>query len=389
MTNTLIVGQLAFSLVLLVAAGLFARALNTGLGVDPGFDTDGVAVASFNSESWGYDEAKARAFFTALREQVEAIPGVTAVSYTVRLPLTHHSSGDEILIDGVETRASGSDAGGGVPISLANVDADYFTALRLPIVRGRAIGRSDDERAARVAVVNETLARRFWPDGSALGRTFGFRGQRVTIVGVARDARYATLTETTPPFVYFPLAQHWQTAQTLLVRTDGDAARLAPAIRRAARALDPALPRPTVTTLRQETGIVLLPQRVAAMVTGALGLVGLLLASVGLYGVIAYSASRRTREIGVRMALGARRVDVLGLIVRDGMWLAGLGVLIGLVLAAGVTRLIAGFLFDVSPFDAFTFAGMSVLFVVVALVASWLPARRAASADPVAALRAE
>jgi ABC-type antimicrobial peptide transport system permease subunit len=240
-----------------------------------------------------------------------------------------------------------------------------------------------------VAVVNETLVRRHFPDGSALGRTFTHGGAKVTIVGIARDARYASLNEETPRFVYFPIAQAWRSEQTLLVRTTGDAASLAPAIHEAVRALDPALPRPTVRTLDQETSIALLPQRVAAIVTGAMGAVGLLLATVGLYGMIAWSVGRRTREIGVRVALGAQRADVLGMIVNEGMRLTGVGVVIGLLLAAGTTRFLERFLFSVSPFDAITFAGMSLLFIAVALVASYLPARRAAAADPMMALRAD
>jgi predicted permease len=385
--NSLVVGQLAVSLLLLVAAGLFMRALDRGSRVDPGFDSGNVAVASFNTDSWGYDEAKGRAFFRALRERLEHLPGVSALSYTMHLPLTMHNNGDNIQVDG--TSATTGSKGTEVPVWLANVDAQYFDALKIPIVGGRALDANDDERATKTAVVNETLARRYWPDGSAVGRTIRYQGDQVTIVGIARDAKYSSLTETTPPFVYFPMAQHWQKTQVLLLRTAAGPDAVGPAIDRAVRAIDPALPRPTVSTLRQENSIVLLPQRVAAMVTGALGVVGLLLATVGLYGIIAYSVGRRTREIGVRVALGARRSDVLRMIVREGMLLAGIGVVIGLVLATAVTRLIAGFLFSVSPMDGVTFAAMSLLFVAVALVASYLPARRAAASDPVAALRSD
>jgi putative ABC transport system permease protein len=210
-------------------------------------------------------------------------------------------------------------------------------------------------------------------------------------VGVARDSKYESLSERTPGFVYFPTAQTWQSEQerTLLVRTTADPLSLAPALREAVHAIDAAAPRPLVRTLRQETSIVLFPQRVAAMVTGALGAVGLLLAAIGLYGVIAYSVGRRTREIGVRVALGAQRGDVLGMVVSEGMRLAITGVAIGVVLAAAATRLIAAFLFNVSPMDALTFTAMAALFIVVALVASYLPARRAAATDPLTALRSD
>jgi predicted permease len=387
MGNALIVGQLSLALVLLVGAGLFLRALRHGARVDPGFDSNNVATVSLDTQAWGYDETRGRAFFESLRRDVTSLPGVTAASYTMHLPLTMHNNGDEIRIDGIEP--PGGDPNGAIPIWLANVDVDYFDVLRVPLVAGRDFTTADDQGAPRVAVVNETFARRFWPDASAIGRTFRLHDERVTIVGIARDAKYNSLSETTPTFVYFPIRQFWSPKQTLVVRTAGDPAVLVPGIQRAVRALDPGLPRATMITLRDANSIVLLPQRVAAIVTGALGVVGLLLASVGLYGIIAYSVSRRTREIGIRLALGARNSGVVGMIVREGMRLAAIGVVLGLILAAGGARLIAGFLFTVSPLDAMTFSGMSLLFILVALVASYLPARRAASADPMAILRAE
>lgn len=375
--DALVVGQLALSLVLLVAAGLFLRALDRGQRVDPGFDTAGVVTTALPTGSWGYDEEAGRAFFGRLRERVERLPGVSAVSTAGFLPLAMGSSGDDIEVDGVEA-----------PIQYVNVDRGYFEVLRLPIVRGRPFDASDDERASRVAVVNETLARRHWPDG-AIGRTFRFRGEAVRVIGVARDAKYANLSESTPAFLYFPMAQAWNTTQTLLVRTDGDAAAMAPALRAAVRELDPAVPPPTVTTLEREAAVVLLPQRIAALVTGVLGALGLVLAAVGLYGLMAYSAGRRTREIGIRMALGAHRADVLRLMVRHGVRLAATGVALGLLLAAAATRLLAQLLFGIDPLDAVTFAGMSALFLAIALVASYLPARRAAAADPMAVLRGD
>jgi hypothetical protein len=237
--------------------------------------------------------------------------------------------------------------------------------------------------------VNETLAHRFWPDGGALGRTFRFGESRITIIGVARDAKYVDLAESTPAVVYVPIAQHWQANQTVFVRSSSNEATTALRIQQAVVSIDPLLPPPAVVTLAEATGIVLLPQRAAAWITGGLGAVGLLLAAVGLYGVMAYSTARRTREIGVRLALGAQRHDVLRLIVSGGLRLALIGVGCGLLLAAGATRVIASLLFSVSPVDFATFACMSALLVGVALVACYLPARRAAGTDPVVALRAD
>ena len=385
-SNILIVTQLAAALVLLVAAGLFIRALNRGTRADPGFDARQVATFTFFSESWGYDRARTTAFFRRLRERVEGLPGVTAAAYTMHLPLTMHNNGDNIEIDGVAS--SGGDRAR-VPVWIAQVDADYFEVLRIPLRAGRAFTRADDANAPGVAIVNETFSRKYWPDGSAMGRTFTMYGQRYTIVGIARDAKYANLTDPPTPFVYFSLDQRWSARRTLIVRTTGDPAQMGPAVHAAIREIDPGLPRVPLVTLREANSIVLFPQRIAAMVTGGLGLVGLLLASVGLYGIISYSVTGRTREIGIRLALGARTTGVVGLIVRDGMRLAVVGVVVGVLVAAGVTQLIAKFLFTVSPLDAMTFGGMSLLFIGVALLSSWLPARKAASADPMVILRAE
>ena len=378
MNRALIVGQLALSMVLLVAAGLFMRALARGQQVDPGFDMTDVTTAAFEPESWGYSEARSRAFYRALREKVEGLPGVTAVSYTGRLPLTAGSSFEDIRVPG-----------GIVSVHDAKVDVDYFSVLRIPLLEGRAFRSTDDRRGPPVAVVNETLARRGWPDGGAVGRTFLRNGQTITIVGIARDAKYATLGESTPPFAYLPVAQAWQPSQTLIVRSAAHSNQLAGAVQEAALSIEPAAPRPRVMPMGHATSIVLLPQRVAAMVTGALGVVGLLLATVGLYGIMAYSANRRTREIGIRVALGAQRSNVLGLMVIEGLRLATIGIVIGLVLAGAVTPLMKSFLFSVSPLDVRTFAAMSLLFFVVALIASYLPARRAAASDPLAVLRAD
>jgi predicted permease len=386
-SNVLVVGQLALSLVLLVSAGLLLRALERGSKVDPHFEMRGVATAALKTESWGYDEERARAFSRALRERLEAMPGVTYVSYTSSLPLQWDNSNMYIQLDDAPPPSGAKSAGTRVRTDL--VDVDYFDVLRIPMVAGRGFAHEDNPNAPRVAVVNETLARKHWPAGSAIGHTFVSEGKRVTIVGVARDAKYATLTEPTPEFVYFAIAQEWPAEQVLLVRTSGGTAALVPAIQGVVRSLDSSLPRPNVLSLQQATSSVLLPQRVAGFVAGALGVLGLVLATVGLYGIIAYSASRRSREIGVRMALGARAADVQRMVVLGGMRLAALGVVIGLLLAAGASRLLVSFLYGVSPLDAPTFVATSMLFVAVAFVASYLPARRAAMADPLVALRAE
>ena len=376
--RTVIVGQLALSLTLLVAAGLFVRALMHGHRIDPGFVMSHVVTATFETESWGYDEARSRAFLGSLRTRVASMPHVAAVSYTSRLPLTGGSATETIDVEGES-----------ITVYRASVDVDYFDALRISIRQGRAFQPTDGERGPRVAIVNDSLAKRLSRNRAVLGRTIVFARKPITIVGVARDAKYATLDESTPPFVYVPLAQVWQPTQSLVVRSDDDAEWLGPAIQHLVPAIDPALPRPKVSTLKEVTSIVLLPQRAAAIVTGVLGFVGLLLATVGLYGTMAYSVQRRTRELGIRLALGAQRSSVLGMIVREGVALGAIAIVLGLLLAAASTRLMKGFLFNVSPIDGATLIGMSVVFLLVILVASYLPARRAAIADPLTALRTD
>lgn len=386
--SVLIAGQMAVSLLLLVAAGLFLRALDRGHRVDLGFEPSNVAVADFHLGTSGYDVARGRLFHRALKDRMTQTPGVVAVSYTRNLPLSMYNRAD-LRIDG---SAVPSASDGGTRVSFAEVDAGYFEVVKMPIVEGRGFTAADDERAARVAVINQAFARRFWP-GGAVGRTFHRDDEAVTVIGVARDAKYSSLREELQPFVHFAMAQAAARGGAeyaeLLVRTRGDPARLAPEIRAAVRELDPMLPAPTVTTLSAETSGVLVPQRVAALVTAVLGFVGLLLAAVGLYGIVAYQVGQRTREIGVRLALGAGRRDVLRLVVGDGMRPVAVGMAVGLLLALGATRLLMSFLLGVSPLDAVTFVGGAVILTAVALAASYLPARRAAAMDPVRALRAE
>ncbi len=376
--SSLIVGQLALSLVLLVAAGLFVRALERAGSVDPGFERAGVTVVSFDTRTWGYDDARGRQFYRALRDRVATLPGVTSVTFASFAPLTTRSLNDSV------TLASGERAF----TWLLSADGDYFRTLAMPIVAGRSLNASDDERSSPVAVVNETFAKRLAPNGAALGRTFVRGRQAVTVVGIARDAKYATFDEITPSMMFLSMEQAWQPNQTMLVRGPAPA-QLARGLHDAMRAVDPLLPVPSLMTLDQAGGINVLPQRIALIVTGALGGVGLLLAMVGLYGVIAYSVNQRTRELGVRIALGASRANVLVMVLGDGLRLAAFGVVVGLALAAGVTRIIAGFLFDVSALDAVTFVATALLLVVVAVLATYIPARRAAALDPMTALRSE
>ncbi len=381
--NALIVAQLALALTLLVTAGLFARSLVAGTSIDPGFETAHVATIRMNTEAWGYTPDQGRAFYGALRRRVAALPGVDAVSSTTVVPLA--AQGSSTRID-----ASAFGQSPKFTVSRSDIDPGYFTVLGIPIARGRAIEATDDERAAPVVVINETLERRLTASsgGTAVGRTFGLGSRHVTVVGVARDAKYDDLIAT-PPVVFVPLAQQWTPTQTMLVRTKSSPSALAPALDRVVTEIDPRAPHPVVVPMDAATSVALLPQRVAGGFTAVLGLIGLVLASVGLYGTIAYSVGRRTREIGIRVALGAHSTTVLAMILREGMLLASLGLVIGLGLAAAVTRFVSSYLVGVRALDALTFGSMAALLTLVALAASYIPARRAAAIDPVRALKME
>jgi predicted permease len=372
----LVAGQLALSLVLLVAAGLFVRAIDRGASIDPGFDRHGVATVAFEPESWGYTPAAAATFYTALGERLAASSGVSAVASATRLPLMLSSSIDTVGI-GTGTR----------DVAYVAVDGQYFDVLRLPIVRGRPFARDDRDGAPAVAVVNQALARLIALDGSAIGRTVRFRNRERTVVGVARDARQYSLDEAAAPFLYLPTAQVPDTKRVLLVRSQRT--DIAATIVAAVQAIDARLPAPRVSSLDDDSRIVLFPQRAAAIVTGGLGATGVLLAALGLYGTVSASVARRTREIGVRLALGADRGTVLRSVVGEGVRLASGGIAVGLALAALAMPMLRAWLFGIDPRDPLTYAVLASGLAVVAILASYLPARRAAATDPLRALRTD
>ncbi len=386
--NALVIGQISLSLLLLVAAGLFLRALDRGQRVDPGFDAAQVATASFDTRTYGYGEERARQFYADLRTRLAGRPGVEAVSYARVLPLSGNRTGDEFRVDGAAA-GPGVEGDGAEVMLFAEVDVDYFAALHMPLLSGRGFAATDGPKAAGVVIVNETLARRFFPGGGALGRTIHRGKDPLTIVGVAHDAKVASLSDGVEPFLFLPVAQSFSPELNLMVRSKGDPAGVAAMIRNEVRALDPGLPRAEVTPLSVITSLALLPQRVAALVTGLLGLVGLLLAAVGLYGVIAYSMNQRGREIGVRMALGATAGNVVQMVLKESARFVAIGLSIGIALALAATWLMKPFLFGVSATDAATYLAVSAVLTAVALLASYLPARRAAAADPMEVLRTE
>jgi predicted permease len=388
-TSGLIVAQMACSLVLLTTAGLFVRAVAAGASIDPGFDAQRVALATFNTQAFGYDERRGRAFYGALRRRVEAAPGVEAVTYADRVPLTMSNSGATVSLDGAGADGQQRTQ---MRVEIGLVDRAYFDTLGIHLFAGREFTATDGADSGSVAIVNETFVRRAWPGVSpagAVGRTYLSGGLPVTIVGVAVDSKYSTLSEAPTPFVYRPQEQRWSAGRTLFVRVSGDPAAAGRLVQDAVASVDPSLPRTAVTTLAREASMALLPQRVAAIVTGVLGIAGVVLAAIGLYGLVSYGVTLRLREIGVRLALGASRRDVVQMVLAQGLRLTAVGAGLGVVASAFATRLVQAYLLNVSAMDGVAFAVGAIVLVAVAALAAVVPARRAGSADPLIVLRTE
>jgi predicted permease len=382
--NALITAQVAVSLVLLVGAGLFLRTLQHAAAVDPGFDAANVVVASFDLRTQGYTEARGRAFYAELSERVAGLPGVLGVTVARGVPLSGDGGRRFARIDGYEPR-QGED----MEFNFNVVGPEYFDVMRVPLVRGRGFSAADREGAPEVAVVNESFAARFWPGENPLGKRLAFGAdESIEVVGIARDGKYQTLMEGPLPYVYRPFSQAYD-EMTLHVRFTGEPEAVIPLLRTEIRALDSELPIVALATMESEMAFATLPQRIAAALLGACSVLALLLAAVGLYGVVAYAVSRRTREIGIRVALGAGRGAVVRLVLEGSMRLVALGVLIGMVLSFGAGRAVESLLGGVSPADPLALLAAPLVLMVCALVASYVPARRAARIDPMDALRHE
>jgi len=387
LTGAFVVAQVALSLILLVTAGLFLRSLDKALDVNPGFDPVNRISLSFDLGIQGYNDRQRGTFYTRLLERVRALPGVEAASLGSPLPLSGRIVGTAVSLEGVDQDA------GAVPANLGSISPEYFATLGVPLVRGRDFAATDGTGAPLVVIVNETLARRLWPDQDPVGRRLRLYGREEPlreVIGVAKDGKYDELTERPRSFVYFPERQHSDVSDiSLVVKTTGDPRPLAGALTTAVHELDATLPIFRLETLEQALLNRLDKERGASSLLGVFGTLALLLAALGLYGVMAYAVSQRTREIGIRVALGAGQAHVLRQFVGEGVRLAVVGVVIGLALSVALTRVIAQFLYGVTATDAATFAAGAVVLCVVAVAASWLPARRAARVDPMVALRAE
>lgn len=388
--GTFVIVQVALSLLLLICSGLFLRSLSNASSIDPGFDADNLLVMAMDLQLQGYNETTGRSFSNQLLDRVRALPGVESASITDALPLGLDSARRGISIEGYTAQPGES-----TEVNSAYVTPGYFETLRIPVMQGRAFDGQDRVGAPGAVMINEAFARRYWPGQDALGKRIQ-RGSGnnnnspfLEVVGVVKDGKYATLGEEATPFFYLNLAQDYLSAPTLIVRTSGNPLTQLASVRNEIAGLDKSLPLFDVKTMRQHLGLALLPARLAGSVLGVFGLVALILAASGIYGVMAYSVAQRTREIGIRMALGARAVDVLKLVVRQGMTLVVIGVVIGLTGAVALTRMMTSLLYGVGATDPVTFIGVSALLASVALLACYLPARRATKVDPLVALRYE
>jgi putative ABC transport system permease protein len=381
--SLLIIGEIATCVVLLVGATLCVRSLLTASSIDPGFETSHIAVATLDPRALGYPEPRIRSFYEQLSEQIGALSGVSAVSYVNHLPL---GSAREQT-----TAAEGNSSPEnkeGLPIDVLRVAPGYFDTMRIPLLRGRDFTTQESQQAMPVAVVNEFMARCLWPDRDPVGQriTFGEDRSSVEIIGVAKTGKYRTLGEEPIPLVYLPRLPG---LRTLVVRTSGDPKHLLDMIRREIQVVDPNMAATDLETMQQYMALPLFPARTTGLLLGASGILALVLTCVGLFGVISYIVSQRTREIGVRMTLGARRGDVLKLVVGHGLLVTSIGVGIGLLGAFAATRFLSSLLYGVGPNDPLTLVSVSLGLTAVALAACYIPARRAMRVDPILALRYE
>jgi len=383
--DVLVVVQVALSLVLLIGGALLVRSLGAAQRVDFGYDVDRIAYLGLAMEMNGYDGEQASVFYGLAQERLEALPEVESAGIASRVPLSLNNNGFGVFIDGHQT--SGDDR----PYRMdgAYVDEHYLDVFGIGVVRGRGIERADREERRRVAVVSEAMAERYWPGESAVGREFrtSWGGEPYRIVGVAEDHKVDTPGESPKPYLHLPLSTRAPFG-TFVVRTVGPAAALLPELERELRALDPGLVFVETGSLRGMADVRLFPIRAGAVLFAAFGGLALLLAAVGLYGVIGYAVSRRTREIGVRKALGAERGQILGLVLRRGMLLVAVGGAIGAVLAGLGGQLLGSVLF-VGPLDPVSFALSVAVLAAVAALANWVPAWRASRVDPMRVLRGQ
>jgi putative ABC transport system permease protein len=369
-----------------VSAGLFIKSLANAQAVDPGFSMRSGVLASIDLLPAGYDASRGLAFYRELLARLRDLPGVDGATLAAKMPLGFGGTGSFLVrIDGYTPAANEQ-----IDVSYNRVGSDYLRTMGIGLLAGgRDFTDRDTADMPDVGVVNETLARRYFAGRDPIGGRIRVGTRTVQVVGVALDGKYALITESPRPFLYVPAQQWYRPDAVLIVKTAGDPAPIARPLHDLVRSLDANVPLFDVRTMSQHLEVASFMQRMVATLLGAFGALALILATVGLYGVLASIAAQRTPEIGMRIALGATTRDIVSLILKQGLGMVGLGIAVGLAGALGVTRLFNSLLVGVSATDAVSFGGTTLLLVLVALAASYLPARRAAAIDPLEALRSE
>jgi len=388
----LVVAEIALALMLSTGAGLMVRSFVALQRVNPGFEPSHLLTFRLSLPQTKYQNgAEQRDFYSRLLQRLEALPGVRSAALTISVPPDVLAMTDNFMVEGQTLPPNQS-----APLGpLIFVNDTYFSTIGAPLVSGRFFSERDDENAPAAVIVNETLARRYFPSVDPVGRRLKIGGPErptntwMSVVGVVGDMSYSGLDAPSEPAVYLPFRQATSNNQYVLLRTTGDPQSLAPAVQRAVAELDKDLPVASLRTMDQLMGESKAPPRFRTILVSLFAIVGLTLASIGIYGVMAYAVAERTHEIGVRLALGADRADVLGMVLGEAMRLAAAGVAIGLAGAAATTQLMRSLLFGVTPSDVPTFAGIAALLAATAFVASYIPARRATRVDPMVALRYE
>jgi predicted permease len=383
-SNLLLVSQVAFSMLCLITAALFFRSIQHAYAINPGFQTDRLAILLVDPRQAGYGQTRTQEFYREGRHRIAALPGVASVSWASGPPFWHNAS-RTIEIEGEEPRTQPDR----IATVVFTVDTDYFDTMGIAVRSGRVFEETDREGAVPVAVVNQELAERYWPGGGALGHRFRFAGDATwrQVIGVVRTANYNTLGEPAQPCVYLPLRQNFAGGMYLYVRSEGDPGALLADLQRAIRAMDASLQVGDVRTGPMLIQQVLWGPMVGVALLGVFGSLALALASIGLYGVMAYSVNQRRREIGLRAALGAAPSSVVRLILREGMTLAGCGVGVGLIIGLMVGRVLSRMLFGISPADPISLGAAAAVLLAVAWIACYVPARSATRIDPLIALR--
>jgi predicted permease len=381
--QALVVVQVALSLILLVSAGLFIRTLQNAQTLDTGFSTRNGLFSSIDLLPGGYDAARGTAFFRTLLARVREIPGVQGATVAQQLPLNLGGGSDfTVSIDGY-TPTPNED----LSTYYNRVGSGYLATMGVRLIEGRDFTDLDLAGRPDIGIINQTMARRYWNGRSAIGGRIRTGGRAIEVVGVVVDGKYSSITEPPRNYLYVPVQQWYRPDGALIVKTAGDPVATLSAVQRVMRELDPNLPLFDTRTIEEHLELSLFIQRMAATLLGAFGVLALLLATVGLYAVIATGVAQRTPEIGMRMALGAARRDIIGLVLRQGLGVTAIGLVVGIAGSLAVTRLFKGLLVGVNPTDGISFVATSALLVMVAIAATYLPARRAASIDPLSALR--